>query len=62
MQVAAAHNVIYVDLYREAKDDLFLTDIKKYYAPDLLHLTEAGYGNWYEQIRSSMTRSKITLK
>ena len=39
----------YVDLYKEKKDDVFLTDIPRYYAPDHFHPSGDGYGVWYSQ-------------
>jgi lysophospholipase L1-like esterase len=60
--IASESGVTYVDLFREAKDDLFLTDVPKYYAADRLHLTEEGYGNWYLQIRTAMDLAGIALR
>jgi len=62
LAIAAEHDVTYVDLFREAKDDVFLTDIPTYYAADRLHLTEAGYDDWYRQIRSAMANTGIFLR
>ena len=39
--------VFYIDLFKDKKNDPFEKDLKKYYAPDLFHLTGAGYGIWY---------------
>lgn len=41
--------VTYVDLFAEKKDDVFLTDIPRYYAPDFFHPSAEGYGVWYSQ-------------
>jgi lysophospholipase L1-like esterase len=60
-KIAAQNDVTYVDLFTESADDPFLQDIPKYYAADGLHLTEAGYKNWYQQIRSAMTSAGMKL-
>lgn len=61
MRIAAEKNVTYVNLLLDAKDDPFLTDIPRYYAPDLLHLTEDGYGYWYSRARETMKDARISL-
>lgn len=43
--------VQYVDLFESAENDVFNTDIDKYYAPDLFHPSSAGYGVWYEDVK-----------
>jgi lysophospholipase L1-like esterase len=60
-KIAVENGVTYVDLFTEPADDPFLQDIPKYYAADGLHLTEAGYKNWYQQIRSAMTSAGMKL-
>ena len=47
----------YVDLYRNRSDDIFLTDIPKYYAPDLFHPSGDGYAVWYTEIRKTINDS-----
>ncbi len=49
---AAAFGVVYVDLF--AIPDPFATDPRRYYAPDGLHLTDDGYGFWYEQVKHAI--------
>lgn len=44
MPILAKHNVLFVDLY--TLPDPFLTDVRKYYAPDGLHLSGDGYAVW----------------
>ena len=56
---AKAHGVLYVDLFSERNDDLFLTDVKRYYSPDLLHPSGDGYHWWYERIRQTMSQAGI---
>lgn len=45
-------SVNYVDLFKVAEDDIFSTDIKKYYAPDFFHPSSAGYEVWYQDIQT----------
>lgn len=44
-------NVEYVDLFENAKDDVFNTDIPKYYAKDRFHPSSDGYGVWFLKVR-----------
>lgn len=60
-RIAAKHDVAYVDLYKEKGDNVLGSDIAKYYASDLLHLTAEGYGVWYDAIRNTMEESGIRL-
>lgn len=53
--------VMYVDLFSERKDDLFLKDIAKYYSPDYLHPSGDGYRWWYERIRQTMQKAGVML-
>ena len=50
--VAEKYNIAYVDLYNGP--DPFSEDPQKYYAPDGLHLTGDGYGEWYKQVAAAM--------
>lgn len=50
MTAAQKFGAFYVDLYTNRRDDIFLTDIKRYYSPDFLHLSGEGYRVWYEAI------------
>lgn len=55
MEESAKHpQVSYIDLYTDRENDPFEKDIKKYYAPDLFHLTGEGYGVWYEHIQKAI--------
>lgn len=52
MEEAGAHpSVSFVDLFKEAEYDTLRTDISRYYASDLLHLSNDGYGVWFEEIQ-----------
>ena len=59
--LAQTNDVLFVKLFQEKSEDVFLNDIKKYYAADRLHLTGAGYKSWYNQIRATMTAGHINL-
>lgn len=48
---AGKAGVAYVDLYKEGKDDAISQDPARYYAPDGLHLSDAGWAVWYQDIR-----------
>lgn len=45
----------YVDLYKDAVDEPFNTDIEKYYASDYFHPSADGYGLWYKAIQTVLT-------
>jgi lysophospholipase L1-like esterase len=62
MKTAKEKGVIYVDLFKERKDDLFLTDIDKYYAADHFHPSGQGYRFWYEEIRKTLKDNGVELK
>ncbi len=52
--LAAAHDVLYVDLFHEVKDDPFKGE--GFYADDNFHPAEKGYGVWYQDIRNTMMK------
>ncbi len=54
--LAAEQDVAYVDLYKKRKDDVFLTDPKRYYASDFFHPSGDGYGVWYKRVRETLSR------
>lgn len=56
--IAQFSGVTYLDLFTEVRDDPFLPNIKKFYAPDLFHPSGDGYAIWYIQIRELMDRIK----
>jgi lysophospholipase L1-like esterase len=53
MQEAQANDALYVDLYQVT--EVFKTDYSKYYAADLFHPTDAGYGVWSAEIEKQMS-------
>jgi lysophospholipase L1-like esterase len=62
LELCKKTDTVYVDLFREKDKDLFSTDVKKYYAPDRLHLTDEGYGFWYSEVRKAMKKNDIQLE
>lgn len=61
MKIAQEMSVVYVDLFTDRKSDPFLKDVKRFYAPDLLHASGDGYGIWYNKIRETLTAYNINL-
>ena len=62
MKMAKEKGALYVNLFQERKDDLFLTDIDKYYAADHFHPSGQGYRFWYEEIRKTLKDNGVELK
>lgn len=58
-QIAQEHEVIYVDIFRERKDDLFFKAPNRYYSVDMLHPNGEGYKVFYEEIRKTLKRHNI---
>jgi len=50
-------SVNYVDLFKDAEHDIFITDVEKYYAKDLFHPSKDGYGIWYEEIKKVLDKN-----
>jgi lysophospholipase L1-like esterase len=59
---AEKRGVLYVDLYTERRDDLFLKDINRYYSADHLHPSGDGYRYWYDRIRKTLNDAGVYLK
>lgn len=59
--IATEFDVTYVDLFKERKDDVFLTDPSRYYAADMLHPSGEGYRVWYETFRRTMNEAGLTV-
>lgn len=51
---AKKYNVKYVDLFQKREDDIFLTDVNKYYADDYLHPSGEGYKIWFDKIKTEV--------
>lgn len=60
-KIAREEGVLYVDLFRERQDDVFLKDVHTYYAADMLHPGAAGYRWWYERIRMTLKQAGVVL-
>jgi len=61
LKVAEEENVLYVDFFTSISEDPFRNNIEKFYASDKLHLSDDGYGVWYNKIRSTMKESGIAF-
>jgi lysophospholipase L1-like esterase len=61
MEAAEESGAMYVDLFTDRKNDPFLKDVKRFYAPDFLHASGEGYGIWYQRIRETMKNAGIAL-
>lgn len=51
IQTTSAMKVKYIDLFKEHKDDVFITDPKTNMAFDGLHPSGKGYGVWYASLQ-----------
>ena len=54
IETAREENVIYVDLFKEPKDEPFSKDPKRFYAADGFHPSEEGYAIWFEQLKAKL--------
>ncbi len=52
IRIAQKNNVLYVDLL--GMSSVLNSDPARYYAADMLHLSGAGYGVWFEKLESEM--------
>ncbi len=52
-KTAQQYGVTYIDLYRDDRDDPFVTDPYHYHARDLFHPSSAGYGEWYHALQKT---------
>jgi lysophospholipase L1-like esterase len=62
IELAKAHQVVYIDLYTSHHNDPFSPNFQEFYAADLLHLNGEGYGVWYTRIRQYMDNNAIVLQ
>ncbi len=51
---------IYVDLFKERHDDIFLSNPEKYYLPDRFHPSSDGYAVWYSAIKQALASAGPT--
>lgn len=56
---AETEGVLYVDLFQERSDDVFLTNIPLYYSSDLLHPSGEGYNIWYAKTREVIRDTNV---
>lgn len=56
-KLSSTYGAQYVDLIGSAVGELIKRDPKTYYADDLLHLSNEGYGLWFEEIEKNLTAS-----
>ena len=63
-QAAASSGALFVSLYRDKADDLFVLQRDKFNAKDGLHPTSAGYRVWYEQLneQAALARRLAALR
>jgi lysophospholipase L1-like esterase len=59
MRVAGEYGARYADLFAERKDDIFLSDKKRYYLTDFYHPSSAGYEIWYEAIKKALRKRTV---
>ncbi len=52
--IAKYPSVKYVDLFKKKSEDIFITDIPKYYASDRFHPSSGGYKVWFTEIEKSL--------
>ena len=50
MSLSAQHGVVYIDLYQEPEEDVFIQEPQVYMADDGLHPSGEGYGVWYKTL------------
>jgi len=56
-KVAKRRGAIYVNLYLQRKDDLFLDEPERYFSPDGIHPSSEGYALWFEKVRGALKHS-----
>lgn len=47
-------SVTYIDLYKPAGEEVFNTDVPRYYAADRFHPSGEGYGVWYGSVQPKL--------
>lgn len=60
IEESARAGAVYIDLYRNLKNDPVILSAS-YYGPDRLHLSSVGYRIWYDQIRLGLEKAGIQL-
>lgn len=59
MELAAANDIDYVDLFDPGADNPFRREPQKYYARDGLHPSAAGYGAWFVRLMANSSISDV---
>jgi lysophospholipase L1-like esterase len=54
LEQARTKRFVYVDLYDKPKDDPFLKDRQRFFAPDHIHPSGEGYAFWYHRLKKSL--------
>lgn len=57
-EVATHPSAVYIDLYKEASDEPFNTDIPRFYAADRFHPSGEGYGIWFAELSAQLSKDK----
>lgn len=60
-KAAKKFGTIYIDLFREKKDDPCRQKPKLYVAADRFHPSDAGYGLWFDALQKTLSEHSITL-
>jgi len=59
MELAAANNIDYVDLFDPGADNPFRREPQTYYADDGLHPSAAGYGAWFARLMATSSIRRV---
>ena len=53
-ETGAVPGTVYIDLFREPLDEIFITDVPRYYASDRFHPSGDGYAVWYRALKPAL--------
>ena len=59
LQIAKEKGALYIDLFTETSEDIFLKDTHRFYCSDYLHPSGDGYLMWYNKIRKALAEAKV---
>ena len=62
IKTAKEKEILYINLFEELSDDMFLKDVNRFYCPDYLHPSGDGYLMWYNKIRETLNKAEINLR
>ena len=54
IEISEKNQVLYVDIFRESKDDPFAQNPEKYFSEDFFHPSSEGYADWYTFVRTQL--------